>query len=428
MNLMETQMRIVSTIMYTVLLALSPIPASGETVRIGFDDLERIALERSPRAALIEREYEISAAARDRLLSWSNPELAAELERVGKGDTEEREYVLLLEKEITTPWVASAERAAGNLRVESAARSSLSSRRALLAGIRRGYVRLRMLDEEISILEGFDEILSEASRISEARLREGAISGIEKRLVGLSLLGVRSRLTATKGERRAVLAGWKETMGIAPEDTVVLETPIDITPAGSPALDIESLAGGMESTAALESARLGVEALQRDVAARRGGVLPSISIGGGYKNAGDDMDGFVIGVSMPLPLLNRGSGAIDEAEARLAAARRRYELLERSRRRRIEQAAATVSDRLETLDLFGGYVEGREGQTRDIVLSYREGWMSFGGLLEGIRLYNDSIETYFDILEQYHDAVFELEELTERYLYEPAPAGGKDQR
>ena len=427
-NQRSERMRVYKIVLTAALVAGAPGPASGDTVRVSFGELDRIAAERSPWAGIIDYEYEIAEAGRDRRLAWSNPELAWELERIGDGEAFEREYVLLLEKEFTTPWVASAERNAAELGVGSASRAREAAMNALRSRIRRGYVRLSMLEEEMSILSGFDGVLSEASRIAGARYREGAISGIEMRLIELSSLGVESRIAAIRGERREALAEWKETAGIAREDSVVLDTPIGIHPPGAGAVARLGIDDDIEGIAALESARLEVESLEKSLAAARGGFLPSVSVGGGYKSAGGDADGFVIGISMPLPLLNRNSGAADEAGAELHAARRRYDLLESERLRLIEQTSMTALDRAGTLDLYRGYIEDREAHTGDMVLAYREGWLSFGDLLEGIRVYRDSIEEYFDILEQYHDAVFRLEELAERRIFEPAGAGGKDGR
>ena len=58
----------------------------------------------------------------------------------------------------------------------------------------------------------------------------------------------------------------------------------------------------------MESRRLATEALEKDIGLEKGNIFPSLSVAGGYKNVEDEFTGFVIGLSMPIPVLNRNSG------------------------------------------------------------------------------------------------------------------------
>jgi hypothetical protein len=79
-------------------------------------------------------------------------------------------------------------------------------------------------------------------------------------------------------------------------------------------------------------------------------------------------------------------------------------------------------DEADLLKLYHVDFELIEEHVTDLALSYREGWIDLGDFLEGIRIYAEGIESYFDMLENYNNIVFELERLTEQELYAPGNA------
>ncbi len=172
----------------------------------------------------------------------------------------------------------------------------------------------------------------------------------------------------------------------------------------------------------MKSRRLTVEALEKEVGLEKGDIFPSISIAGGYKNVDDQFTGFVLGLSMPIPLLNRNSGGIDRATAEHRKAQAELDLYETARERHLSRLMLAARDEAGLLKQYHGDFALIEEHIKDLALSYREGWIDLGDFLEGIRTYAEGIESYFDMLEDYNDIVFELEGLTERELYAPGNA------
>lgn len=402
---------------------LHGFPAAAE-ISIRFEKTGKYALANSPRAVILERDLDFVRAKRDVSLRWSNPELLFELERLEDGPVSSHEYSLLLEKEFTMPWVTALERAGWNLTLEAAQYRKTADTWHLLSLLRRGYVELKIYEREMEYLEKFELLMERSSKIAGARKREGTISGMEQHLIEMSLLGIRRRIQEIRTEYRTRMAEWKTEMGIPAGSAVRLETEF-IFSREFPDTNLNS-AGGAVVTADLAGRELNTEALGKSVQMEKGGILPSVTIAGGYKNVDDVFEGFVVGLSMPIPLLNRNTGRVQRSKAAYARARMQLDLYRSARERRITILLDTARERAGLLGRYAGRIEKIEEHVEDLVISYSEGWITLTGLLEGIEIYTDGIENYFGLLGEYYAAVFELEALTERELVNSASLERED--
>ena len=405
------------SILVTACLALAPLSAPGAEIRVGFGDIPAMAISQSPLSLILDDDLSLARAERDLAVRWTNPSLVWEMEEVGDDDVKSREWVVALEKEFAMPWSYAKKRSGSNLRLESSRLDWEASRWHLISHMRHGYVTLKLRDIEVGILEVFEEIIGDASRVITDRKEQGTVSGIEKRLIDMSLISVRARMVVSRLERREVMDEWKTAMGIPAEDTVVLVSELDLA---ADWLSSNSMPAG--GTFEVESRRLAVEALEKDIGLEKGDIFPSLSVAGGYKNVDDEFTGFVIGLSMPIPVLNRNSGGIDRATAEHRKAQVELSLYETVRERHLSRLMLAARDESDLLKRYHGDFTLIEEHVKDLALSYKEGWIDLGDFLEGIRTYAEGIESYFDMLEDYNDIVFELERLTERELYAPGTA------
>jgi len=405
------------SILVTACLVLVPIAAPGAEVRIGIEDIPGMALSGSPFARILEDDLSLAQAERDLSVRWTNPSLVWGMEEVGDDDVSSREWVVALEKEFAMPWSYAKKRSGSNLRLESSRRSWEASKWHLISRMRHEYVTIKLRDIEVKLLEVFEEIIGDASQVITDRKEQGTVSGIEKRLIDMSLIAVRVRMVESRMERRKVMDEWKTAMGIPAEDTVVLVSELDLAADWLSSSHVPA-----DGTSEVESHRLAVEALNKDIGLEKGDLFPSLSIAGGYKSVDDEFTGYVVGLSMPIPVLNRNSGGIDRARAEHRKAQVELDLYETSRERHISRLVYAAGEEADLLNRYHGDFELIEEHIRDLALSYKEGWMDLGDFLEGIQTYADGIESYFDMLEGYNDIVFELERLTERELYAPGTA------
>ena len=405
------------SILAVICLALAPFAASGTELRIGIEDIPAMAISQSPLSLILDGDLSLAQAERDLAVRWTNPSLVWEMEEVGADGESEREWVVALEKEFAMPWSYAKKRSGSNLRLESSRLGWEASRWRLISHMRHGYVNLKLRDIEMELLEIFEEIIGDASRVITDRKEQGTVSGVEKRLLDMSLIAVRARMVSSRLERREIMDEWKTAMGIPVENEVILVSELDLNEDW---LSSDGMGAGGSSD--LESRRLAVEALNKNIGLEKGDIFPSLSVAGGYKNVNDEFTGFVIGLSMPIPVLNRNSGGIDRARAEHRKAEMELDLYETSRERHLSRLMQAASEEAGLLKRYHGDFELIEEHVRDLAVSYREGWLDLGDFLEGIRTYADGIESYFDILEDYNNIVFELERLTERELYSPGNA------
>lgn len=414
-------MNVKTSIILALALVLPARAARGAEISVGIEEIPAMAAASSPYALLIEGDLSLARAQRDLDLRWSNPSLAWEMEEVTGGGFTSREWIVAIEKEFAMPWSYAKKRSSTDLRLESARLGGEAARWRLISRLRRGYVRLQQHDREAKILESIEEIVEEASRVAAERKDQGAISGIEMRLIDMSLLSVRTRMVETRVARRDLMGEWKTAMGIPAEDSVILVSAFDPVAGGIPRDGAPD-----DATSETASRRLVAEALKEQIGVEKSDLFPSMSLVGGYKNVDSEASGFVVGVSIPIPLLNRNSGGVDRASAEHRKARAELDLYEMSRKRRIALLLDAASEEASVLDRYHGDMALIEGHISDLAAAYTEGWFDLGDFLEGIRTYTDSIEQYFDMLKEYHDIVFELEELTERELYAPGAAGAEE--
>lgn len=409
------------SIVIAACLAMTASTARAGRIPVGIEDIPGLAMSGSPLAVMLEGDLRLAEAEKDISLRWTNPSLVWEMEEVGNGDVKAREWVIALEKEFSMPWASSKNRAGTRLRFESARSSYEASRWRLISHLRHGYVTLKIRDAEAAILQNFEEIVADASRVIADRKTEGTVSGIEKRLIDLSLLSMRGKLIEIRAARREMMDEWKTAIGISAADSVLLVSDLDLTTDWLGAGRVTA-----DGSSDLESRRLAAEALKEDIGLEKAGVLPSLSIAGGYKNVEDEFTGFVIGLSFPLPFLNRNSGGIDRATAEFRKAEAELDLYITARDRRISRLLLTAREETALLEQYHGDFARIEKHVADLAASYREGWIDLGDFLQGTQTYADGIEEYFNMLEDYHGVVFELEELTERELFTPGPARKKE--
>jgi hypothetical protein len=408
-------------ILAVVCLAVATPALHGAGLRVGIEDIPAMVDSGSPLAGILDSELSLARAERDLAVRWTNPSLVWEMEEIGDGDISEREWIVALEKEFAMPWSYAKARSGSNLRFESSRLGWEAARRELVSRMRHGYVKIKLRDIEAEILEFYRQVIGDATRIIADRKEQGTVSGLEKRLIDMSLLTFQAGIIDNRLERREIMDEWKAAMGIGPDIGVELTSELDL---GTGWLAYEEQ--GAVRTFDMESRRFAVEALGAGIGREKADILPSISLAGGYKNVNDEFTGFVVGLSMPIPLLNRNSGGIDRASAGHRLATAELDLYETARERRISRLLSAAGEHADLLEQYRDDFDSIEDHVRDLALAYREGWVDLGDFLEGIRTFAEGTESYFDMLEHYHDMVFELEMLTEREIYMPAAAGRED--
>lgn len=169
--------------------------------------------------------------------------------------------------------------------------------------------RVRLLDEVVAQVE---RITSITDRLEAA----GELMRVESRLIRAEALGVRADLVAGRRAETQARLRLLGLMGLPPDAKVEL---LAVFPhAAIPRVDnLTQRLIQTNTTLAVHRAeyQIAEETLRLEV--RR--QYPDITIGSGYGNEGDDR--LLLGVSIPIPILNANRGGIAEARARRERAR-----------------------------------------------------------------------------------------------------------
>jgi cobalt-zinc-cadmium efflux system outer membrane protein len=263
-----------------------------------------------------------------------------------------------------------------------------------------------------------------ATRVSQARLAGGDVSGYQHR----RLLLEAARYSALRSEalvvRDSALRGLAMLTGLiargeASDRLLLTDTitpgPVSLSPDSLLALARRTRPDLLAAQLEADAAVAGV-----DVAAAERVPIPVLS--GGYKGerlaTGESLDGFVAGVSVPLPLWDRRGGAVAAAEGEAG-------------RRSAEVTAARLQTEREVMDAFEAH-EALGAQLTELVrqlgeeagkarraaqAAYTEGEISLLEWLDAARAYQEAQATYVSLWSEYVTRRAALERLTGLTLF-----------
>jgi len=413
------------TILSILFLAGGAAPAAGADRGAGplailtLDEAVAMALAGNPLLRARGLEADAAEADAEQAGAFANPELSAGLENAwGDGSmsgTGGSETTLLLSREIITWGKRSrAEKLAvigagiSRLELEALRRGTISATEALfidlLAAQSAAGTAQEMMDLSAELLSAVRERV-DSGKVAPIEGQKATVlystSRVERDRAARVLKVARIRLASMWGAEEAQFgeaAGDLEE--IAPPTA---PDPVDDLMAGNPGLSI----AGME-----------VEGRRAALSLEKAMRMPDIVLNGGTRWFGETGErALVFGLSVPLPLFDRGGAAIRGARQRMERAVEERKAAELALRTLILEAREEMSSAREGAVAFGSEVlpaamnafeTAREG--------YREGkW----GLLEVLDAHRTLIEVrkqHVEVLVSYHKSLSRLGELTGRRL------------
>ncbi len=148
----------------------------------------------------------------------------------------------------------------------------------------------------------------------------------------------------------------------------------------------------------------------------RGRIIPNFSIFGGTKRVASDQNGFVAGISIPLPLLNRNRALVQKQQIEFEVTVREFERYKQSIRSQIESLVLAAQNLGASLSMMETNFDEAPDMIASTLASYQEGWMSLMELLNAIQIYDSGIQQYFSQLTDYYRSLIELEAFTGQSL------------
>ena len=394
-----------------------PIPR-----RLSLDEAVRLAVERNPQAAAARALVDIAEADRRDARLRPNPAVSVESESYPLFESSRpsfidgQELTIRFDQEIETAGrrrlrteVASAGVAAANL-------TARDRFRQLELAVRRAYLQLALAQADADVartsLDEIDRVLtvgrervnvgeaprSEVSRLEVERLRfaEDAFSA------DLALRNARAALLTMLGASDLTHAVEAADPLIPPSGSAVVAIS-----AGASAPPHQPLAIDLRPD--LLAAREELRRAETETRLQRALRSPNITVGGGYRRD-FGADGFVFGVTVPLPLWNRNQGGVARAAAERQLAASDLAAVELDVRLDIQQAINAVETNRARAEYIERQILASARESRDVVSeSYRLGAADLIDFLDAQRAFRDTLRTYNRALFDYRVSVFELE-------------------
>lgn len=375
-----------------VMLAMANVPGWAQAVRpIARAEAIETALARGPRAAAARAEAAAARAGTLTARAFPNPQLTAEY----TGDSPQRHA--LVDAPLEFPWqrgrrigaAASLEDAAGlHLAFELAA-ATLDADTA--------FTRAQWAAARMALSRGNAAAADTLLRMARARRDAGDASELDVLLADVFAGHEANTAAADSVELNSRLLDLQAVMGLDAE--VVIIAPGDSLSTETPVLPESEDANTPLSVAAAErTERSAALALRFE----RGNVWPAPSLTAGIEthDVGGDTRRLlpVLGLSIPLPLLDRNRGPIALAEAEHSRARVELTLTRIQSRVERGRARREATGALARLSRDRALLASADRVTTMSLTAYREGAAAIAGVLEAQRNARDVRAQFVDDL------------------------------
>ncbi|GAB4567171.1 MAG: hypothetical protein Tsb0020_19490 [Haliangiales bacterium] len=378
-------------------LALSGLAVAqpAESAALSEADVIRLARERAPAATLADATDALAEARARTAGRLANPALGWDREAVETGPVgTEDALVATLPIDIAGPLTARSLAAAESAWMR--AETSLTRTDAVLNAV-LAYYRVALAERRVELLSRSVADLDEAARVVARREEIGSASGYDSaRIAVASELG-RSRLAEARGELESARARLALMLNMEPGALRVSTSLALMSASDEAALGDRGGTSRAAVRLARDAERLAGQAEERADWA----WLPALELSGGVKHVSDQGGGYgyIVGVSVDLPIFDRGQALRAEASAQRSLAQARSEALVRAIDSDIASARAAFRSARQELERFESQTSSQVEQMLTAAHSgYREGARSIVELVDAQRAQAEVAERRLSLL------------------------------
>ncbi|MCX5717379.1 MAG: TolC family protein [Nitrospirae bacterium] len=155
-----------------------------------------------------------------------------------------------------------------------------------------------------------------------------------------------------------------------------------------------------------------VEAAEALLAASKKWALPSVDLEAGYKKRTGGFNGFIFGVSIPLPLFNRNQGGIALGQAELDQEKLKLEVLKKNAVYEVNLLFEKIASLQTRIADLSSQIETSRELTKIAGISYEEGETGPLDLLDAVRSEKELATEYNSVIYEYWASLFELEKVS----------------
>jgi cobalt-zinc-cadmium efflux system outer membrane protein len=365
------------------LLVLAAGPASAQDARpIGLDEalgrfaadnLElRLARSRAERAAGVARQAG----------AFPNPSLNATHEPLSGGGGSYSETYLTASQRLELSGSRGARSDASGRRRDAALELLRADSLRLAFEVKRAYIETLLAQERRAVTARIAGVFRTAAESASERFDAGDVSLYSLRRIRVERARYETLLADTEmevGSAQRLLAAVVAPTG---SETRLAAAPL---PAATPPAVPEGVLGlaAVEGRPELAAARAEVQAEEAQARLVRAERIPDLTATGGFKRQSDGLRGVFLGLSVPLPVFDRGGGAVEAADAGLRAAEERLALTRRQLENDVLRAIEAYRTLLARAGLLTEDPAGGDTDLLDMALvAYGEGAMELVELLD----------------------------------------------
>ena len=326
--------------------------------------------QRRESVVLLAAKHRLAQARADVIAAgvWSNPNVSASALLFTHGAVTGGNQELALSVDQTVPIagqvrlrqdVARGFATAEERSFAAAAWQLASDGRAAYLDLQRAQARVRLVEVGLADLARVETVVTERTAGGAGTTYDKVRVGIERSKVEARLAQARVELVAARASLALLVGKSVDAAALAVEDA------IPEAPATLPTEE-ELVRRALTQRPEIASADARVSASELRVSLQRRQVIPSPTLSLGYARyfdvpdaAGASGGAVLAGLSLPVPLLDRGQGRVDRSLAEAAEQRALREGAALSVRREVEQAVATVRVRADACVGVGGLLRGR---------------------------------------------------------------------
>ena len=290
---------------------------------------------------------------------------------------------------------------------------------ATLSQMKQLYYRILLLQENERAIAGIVETAREVEVKTASRVDSGDASEVELMKIGSE----RKKFARLLDNFKVEIGMERKKLALVlnlPSPEFILKDTFQYQPLSQNLKDMAE--GSLETRADVKAQAKVVDAAESSLSLARREAIPSVGVEAGYRRWVGGSDGVVFGLSIPIPIFDRGQGKIASAYAEKEKQRLNYQFLKK-------YAANEISVILGRILLYQGRIADMTGQVRTVGemtkisrIAYEEGEVSLIELLDAVRSERDLIMEYNNAVYEYWASIFELERATSSRLVN---AGGK---
>ena len=311
-------------------LGLSPTTATAQepTRRVSLEEALRLFARNNLELRLARSRRAEAAGLARQANAFPNPTAAVTHEPLSRDGQDYSETYLTLSQRFELPGERGARSEAAN-RFLGATEARLRADSARLGfAVKIAFVDAATAEDHLAVTERVAEVFRQGAQSAVVREAEGDISLYDLRRLLVErtryenlLADARLAVSAARRALTLLLLPEEEDAELAPRD------PLGILPA-QPILD-GILEGAFSRRPEVAAARAEVEGARAGVQLARAERIPDVTAVGGFKRQSDDFSGLFLGLSIPLPLFDRGAGTVEASEAQVRSTEERLALTSR---------------------------------------------------------------------------------------------------